>query len=336
VLGLDGRSVCRSTQARRLDRAVRQELAVTISFPLGQPAPTFAPARQGLCWPTIAGLCVVHLGGLAGLIWLVSHPSVHTIVAAALAYVLSGFAITAGYHRLFAHRTYRASAPVRWFFLASGASTFQNSALAWSADHRAHHADTDGPGDPHAITRGAWFAHVSWLFRRRQASADVTRLHDLWGYRSIRLQHRWYAPIAICTGLAIPALVGSVWHDPIGGLLVIGFLRATLMLQATFCVNSLAHLFGPRTFDPESSARNSRLTALITFGEGYHSYHHRFPYDFRNGVRWWQYDPGKWLIVALHKIGLTSRLRRASAQLATPRRAAGASASNTSPVIPGG
>ena len=78
--------------------------------------------------------------------WLIVHPSLHTIGAAAVAYLLSGLAITAGYHRLFAHRTYRASAPVRWFFLVSGAATFQNSALSWSADHRAHHAHTDTSG----------------------------------------------------------------------------------------------------------------------------------------------------------------------------------------------
>jgi stearoyl-CoA desaturase (delta-9 desaturase) len=245
-------------------------------------------------------------------VWLVVHPSLHTIGAAAVAYLLSGLAITAGYHRLFAHRTYRASAPVRWFFLVSGAATFQNSALSWSADHRAHHAHTDTSGDPHSITRGAWYAHVSWLFRRREASADVTRLHDLWPVRSIRLQHRWYPVLAITAGLAVPTLLGLIWHDPIGGLLVVGFLRAAVLLQATFCINSLAHLLGRRTFDEGASARNSTVTALVTFGEGYHSYHHRFPFDFRNGVRWWHYDPSKWLIVCLERLGLTSRLRRAA------------------------
>ena len=116
-------------------------------------------------------------------------------------YLLGGLSITAGYHRLFAHRTYRASAPVRWFFLAFGASTFQNSALSWSADHRAHHADTDGPGDPHSIKKGAWWAHMGWLFYRRECSADVSRLTDLYGVRSIRLQNRYYAVLAIGLGL---------------------------------------------------------------------------------------------------------------------------------------
>ena len=196
-----------------------------------------------------------------------------------------------------------------WLF---GAATFQNSAISWSADHRAHHADTDGPADPHAVTRGAWFAHVGWLFRRREASADVTRLRDLWALRSVRLQHRWYAVVAIGVGLVLPMAVAATWGDPWGGLFVAGFLRAGVMLQATFAINSLAHLVGTKRYDDRSSARDSLLTALVTFGEGYHSFHHRFPFDYRNGARWWQYDPSKWLIWTLRRVGLVNTVRSAS------------------------
>jgi stearoyl-CoA desaturase (delta-9 desaturase) len=234
------------------------------------------------------------------------------MLLAACLYLLCGLSITAGYHRLFAHRSYRASAGVRWALLVFGAATFQNSALSWSADHRAHHADTDGPGDPHAIVRGVWFAHVEWLFRRREASADVTRLADLWAVRSIRLQHRWYLVVAIGVGLVLPTAIAAQWGDPWGGLFVAGFLRAGVMLQATFCVNSLAHLVGTARYDTRSSARDSVITALVTFGEGYHSFHHRFPFDYRNGVRWWQYDPSKWTIWTLAHVGLAHRLRTAS------------------------
>jgi stearoyl-CoA desaturase (delta-9 desaturase) len=94
---------------------------------------------------------------------------------------------------------------------------------------------------------------------------------------------------------------------------VIGFLRAGLLLHATFCINSIAHLIGTRRFDTRISARDSVLTALITFGEGYHNFHHRFPYDYRNGARWWQYDPSKWLIRSLDRLGLATALRTASA-----------------------
>jgi stearoyl-CoA desaturase (delta-9 desaturase) len=96
-------------------------------------------------------------------------------------------------------------------------------------------------------------------------------------------------------------------------LLVAGFLRAAIQLQATFCVNSLAHLVGVRHYDRHSSARDSALVALVTFGEGYHSFHHRFPFDYRNGARWWQFDPSKWLIWLLARIGVVSAPRTVSA-----------------------
>jgi stearoyl-CoA desaturase (Delta-9 desaturase) len=271
-----------------------------------------AAAPGGICWTTVASLLVIHVAGLAGLVWVFVHPSPATLVLTAALYVVCGMSITAGYHRLFAHRTYRSVAVVRWAMLFFGAATFQNSALSWSADHRAHHADTDGPGDPHAVTRGVWFAHMGWLFRERRASADVSRLTDLSAVRSIRLQHRFYPFVAIAVGLVLPTLVASLWGDPVGGLLVAGCLRAAVMLQATFCVNSLAHVCGKPRYDARSSARDSTLTALITFGEGYHSFHHRFPQDYRNGRSWWQYDPSKWLIWSMARVHLAHHLRTAS------------------------
>jgi stearoyl-CoA desaturase (Delta-9 desaturase) len=270
-------------------------------------------APEGVCWTTVLGVGLIHLGAVLGLVHLPVHPSLRTLCLAAVLYTMCGVSITAGYHRLFAHRTYRASPPVRWFFLIFGAASFQNSALSWSADHRAHHTDTDGPGDPHAVTRGVWWAHMGWLSYRRQASADVSRLGDLYALRSLRLQHRFSAAVAVGVGLLVPMGIASFWGDPWGGLLVAGLLRAALMLQSTFCVNSLAHMIGRRTYSESVSARDSVLTALVTFGEGYHSFHHRFPYDYRNAVRWWQYDPGKWVIWTLGRLNLASRTRRASA-----------------------
>jgi stearoyl-CoA desaturase (delta-9 desaturase) len=265
-----------------------------------------------LCWPTIAGLSALHVGAIAGVVWIIVHPSLATVIAAVIGYYTSGIAVTAGYHRLFAHRAYRAAPPLRWALLIVASSTFQNSAVSWSADHRAHHAETDDDGDPHAITRGVWYAHVAWLFRRRDASADVTQLTDLWALPSIRWQHRWYLPLAIVTGLVVPMGIATWWGDPIGGLLVLGFLRATVLLQATFCVNSLAHLVGSRRYDARSSARDSMITAIVTFGEGYHNFHHRFPYDYRNGSRWWQFDPSKWVIWSVGRVRLANTMRRAS------------------------
>jgi stearoyl-CoA desaturase (Delta-9 desaturase) len=301
-------------QGERLGHEVRATAALPSSDRERGPSRQHRPVGDDrLCWSTVAGLLLIHVAGAAGVVWIIVNPSVPTLALTGSFYAACGLSVTAGYHRLFAHRTYRAAAAVRWALLAFGAATFQNSALSWSADHRAHHADTDGSGDPHPVTRGAWFAHMGWLLHRRQASADVTRLKDLWAVRSIRLQHRCYPVVAVGVGLVLPAVIAAQWGDPWGGLLVAGFLRAAVMLQATFCVNSLAHLVGTRRYDTRSSARDSVLTALVTFGEGYHSFHHRFPFDYRNGPRWWHYDPSKWLIWTLARMGMVNGLRTASA-----------------------
>ena len=196
---------------------------------------------DGIYWTNVVGLGLIHLGAIAGIIHLVRHPSLPTIVLAVTLYTLCGLSITAGYHRLFAHRTYRASAAVRWFFLVFGAAAFQSSALTWSADHRAHHADTDGPGDPHAVARGWWWVHVGWLFHLREASADVSRLTDLYELRSMRLQHRFYRTVAIGVGLVVPVAIASLWGDPWGGLLVAGLLPR----RRDAAIDVLRELAGP-------------------------------------------------------------------------------------------
>ncbi len=292
--------------------STREELGVLHVYEADRFGRSSAVVDDRLCWSTIAGLSLIHVGSVFGVVWIVIHPSMATLALAASLYIACGLSVTAGYHRLFAHRAYRASPPVRWVLLALGAATFQNSAVSWSADHRAHHADTDGLADPHAVTRGLWFAHLGWLFRRRAASADVSRLRDLWAVRSVRIQHQWYAPVAIGVGLVFPTVVAATWSDPWGGLLVAGFLRVGIMLQATFAINSIAHTVGVQRYDGGSSARDSTLTSLVTFGEGYHSFHHRFPFDYRNGVRWWQFDPSKWLIWILGRLRLVHHLRAAS------------------------
>ena len=229
-------------------------------------------------------------------------------------YALCGMAITAGYHRLFAHRTYRASPPVRWAMLAFGAATFQNSALSWSADHRAHHADTDGAADPHAVTRGRLVRPRGLVVppapSRRQMFG---RLGDLWSVRSIRWQHRWYPVVAIGIGLR-----RSRWPSPRRGAI-----RGAASSSPASCAPaSCCRRRSPSTrsptswarsaYDQRSSARDSTLTALVTFGEGYHSFHHRFPFDYRNGVRWWHYDPSKWLIWTMARMRLVNTVRSAS------------------------
>ncbi|HET7707041.1 MAG TPA: fatty acid desaturase, partial [Thermoanaerobaculia bacterium] len=159
---------------------------------------------------------------------------------------------------------------------------------------------------------------------------------DLLQNKIVMWQHRWHKVILIGVGFGLPTLIGAAFGDPIAGLLWGGFLRLAVIHHTTFFVNSLAHMLGKPVFNAEVSARDNWMVALLTLGEGYHSFHHRFPADFRNGIRWYQWDPAKWWIAALRGVGLAEELKttpmpqieqarlRAALRLVEPRIASSA------------
>jgi stearoyl-CoA desaturase (delta-9 desaturase) len=264
-------------------------------------------------WTNIFFLSTFHLLALAAIVWLVwGRTSPWTIGLGCVWFACCGLAITGGYHRLFAHPTYKASWPVRLFYLVFGAASVQNSALKWCADHRLHHSQTDTDDDPYNIRRGFWWAHIGWIFHKKPGEGDPRRVKDLVADRLIVWQDRNYVLLAVVFGGLVPLALGFLWGDPIGALLVACCLRLVVQWHATFAVNSFAHWLGSQPYSRATSARDSFLTALITLGEGYHNFHHRFQADYRNGVRWYHFDPTKWFVWTLERVGLTWDLRRTS------------------------
>lgn len=224
----------------------------------------------------------------------------------------TGMSITLGYHRLFSHLTFKANPLVKLYTLLFGAAAFEGSALAWSADHRRHHKFVDHDDDPYDISRGLFHAHIGWLLFRRGPDTPLTWVRDLQKDRLAWLQHEYYVPIAIFMSFGLPALIGYLYggaNAALGAFLISGFARVVLVHHSTFCINSLCHWIGDRPYSTHCSARDSFLMAIFTFGEGYHNFHHEFQYDYRNGVKPWQYDPTKWAIWTLNKLGLASNLR---------------------------
>jgi len=230
--------------------------------------------------------------------------------------ISTGISITLGYHRLFSHLTFRAAWPVKLFTLLFGAAAFESSALTWCADHRRHHKHVDHEDDdPYAITRGFFHAHIGWLLFRHAPETPLTWVRDLQKDRLAVWQHRHYVAIAIFMGFLLPTFIGFLLEGAkgaLGGFLHAGAARIVLVHHMTFCINSLCHWIGSRPYSGKCSARDSFLMALVTFGEGYHNYHHEFQYDYRNGVKPWQWDPTKWTIWLLAKVGLVSDLRTVS------------------------
>ena len=221
-----------------------------------------------------------------------------------------GVGIGAGYHRCFAHRSYECHPAVEAVLLFLGAMALQNSALRWSRDHRDHHRFSDTEQDPYSVRRGALWAHILWIFYKERPGSDFTNVPDLLRNPRVLWQHRWYRLLGVGVGLGVPTLVGGLFGRPLAGLLWGGFLRIVLVHHMTFLVNSAAHLWGSRPYSTETSARDNWLLAFFTHGEGYHNFHHRFPADFRNGIRWYQWDPNKWCIQGLRLLGLARNLRR--------------------------
>lgn len=223
----------------------------------------------------------------------------------------TNLSITAGYHRLFSHKSYDAHPFVKALFLLVGASAFQGSALKWSSDHRRHHTHIDSEKDPYNINEGFWHAHMGWLFFKDSVDLKI-QAPDLEKDGMIQFQHKYYIPLAILTGFAVPTLIGWMLGSALGGLVIAGGLRIALTQQSTFFINSLCHTLGKQTYSKEISARDSWVVALLTHGEGYHNFHHKFQIDYRNGIQWYQWDPTKWVIHTLSFLGLATKLRRIS------------------------
>jgi stearoyl-CoA desaturase (delta-9 desaturase) len=229
----------------------------------------------------------------------------------ALVLTANEMSITCGYHRLWAHATYEASPLLKIPYLLFGAMALQNSVLVWSANHRVHHLHIDDTErDPYCIRRGFWFAHIGWMLRNYPSGdADLACVRDLERDPLVRLQHRFYLPIALTMNFGLPLLLGALVGDVLGTFLLVGVLRLVVSHHFTFFINSLAHMWGVQPYTDQNSARDNGAIAVLTYGEGYHNFHHMFAHDYRNGVRWWQWDPSKWFIGSMRWLGMARNLK---------------------------
>ena len=223
-------------------------------------------------------------------------------------FVVSSTAITAGYHRLFSHVAYRAKWPLELFYLITGAAAFQGSAMQWSAQHRDHHTFVDQPKDPYNIHMGFWFAHMGWVVRKTNPNYD--RVKDLQKSPLMLWQQKYYYPLAFLFSFIVPTLIGATWGEALGAFFMVGLVRLVIQWHMTFCVNSVAHYWGSQKYSKEHTARGSWWLSFITWGEMDHNFHHTFPSDFRTGTRWYDFDPGKWVVWLSEKFGLATDLKK--------------------------
>ena len=228
-------------------------------------------------------------------------------------YLACGLSITAGYHRLFSHRTHKAAWPMRLFYALFGAAAFQNSAIKWCSDHRRHHLKTDEEEDPYSVKKGFMWAHMGWVMVD-QGEEIVEHVEDLQDDKILAWQDRHIFLIGFLVGIVLPGVVGFLaiggMHGFLGGMIYGGFLRVVVVHHATFLINSAAHTWGTQPYSTANTSRDSPILSFFTFGEGYHNFHHTFQADYRNGHKWYHWDPSKWWIKVASWVGMTKDLHR--------------------------
>jgi stearoyl-CoA desaturase (delta-9 desaturase) len=219
-------------------------------------------------------------------------------------YWLRIFAIGAGYHRYFSHRAYTTSRIAQFFLAFMSQTTLQRSVLWWAAKHRHHHLHSDTPADIHSPGhRGFLYSHVGWIFAARHEATDLVKIADFACYPELMWLHRHeWAPAIVMAAVCL--LVGG-WPG-----LIVGFFWSTVCVyHATFCINSLAHVWGRKRYVTADDSRNNWFLAIFTMGEGWHNNHHAYQSSVRQGFRWWEYDATYYILKMLSWLGIVWDLK---------------------------
>jgi stearoyl-CoA desaturase (delta-9 desaturase) len=214
------------------------------------------------------------------------------------------FFITAGYHRYFAHRSYRLARVPQFLMAFGGITAAQKGPLWWAAHHRDHHRSSDTEADIHTPQKGFWWSHVGWILCDRYSDTKLDRIQDFARFPELRFlnKHNAIGPWS----LAIVCFLIGGWSG-----LVLGFLVSTVLLwHSTFFINSLAHVFGRRRYATTDTSRNSALLAVLTMGEGWHNNHHYYQSSCRNGFFWWEWDPTFYVLTALSWVGIVRDMKK--------------------------
>ncbi|XP_041691992.2 acyl-CoA desaturase [Coregonus clupeaformis] len=238
-----------------------------------------------IVWKNITLMTLLHIAAVYG-ISLVPSAHVLTWAWSVFCFLISALGVTAGAHRLWSHRSYKASLPLRIFLATANSMAFQNDIFEWARDHRVHHKFSETDADPHNAIRGFFFSHIGWLLVRKHPDViekgKKLELSDLKADKVVMFQRKYYKMSVLLMCFAVPMFVPwCLWGESLWlGYFVPGLLRYTLVLNATWLVNSAAHMWGNRPYDANINPRENKFVTLSAIGEGFHNYHHTFPYDY--------------------------------------------------------
>lgn len=276
-------------------------------------------SRYGVVPFNVAFFVLAHIAYIFSFIWILPYST-----GAIYCYWFSMFmslGITAGVHRLWSHKSYTANLPLRILLACCFTSVGQNDIFTWCRDHRLHHKFTETDADPHNSRRGGFFAHVGWLLTKKHPDVLIKGktidnsdlLSDPVVYWNRKLYVVWYMLLRIIWPLVIPYYFMNI---P-GHIMIMGnYAMYVANLHSTWFVNSAAHIFGDRPYNDKIQPRENWAVALFGYNEGFHNYHHQFPWDWRiaeHGITF--FDPGKWFIALMYRIGWATNLKQASPKL---------------------
>jgi stearoyl-CoA desaturase (Delta-9 desaturase) len=257
--------------------------------------------HDDIIYPSTIPFILVHLGCFAA-IW--TGVTWQALALCVTLYWLRIFAIGAGYHRYFSHRSYSTSRAFQFVLAFMSQTTTQKSVIWWASKHRHHHLYSDTGHDVHSPRHhGFIYSHLGWIFSRKHDEPDFAKVSDLTRYPELMWLHKFEVlPAVLLAGLCF-LLAG--WSG-----LVVGFLWSTVLVyHATFCINSLAHVSGRKRYVTGDDSRNNWLLAIFTMGEGWHNNHHAYQSSVRQGFKWWEFDPTYYLLRALSWTGLVWDLK---------------------------
>jgi stearoyl-CoA desaturase (delta-9 desaturase) len=273
--------------------------------------PQFRAAEERIHWKgSIPFIAVQFLPLLA----FFTGVTAKAVILGIVLYVVRMFAITAGYHRYFAHRTYRLARVPQFVLAFIGTTAAQKGVLWWASNHRNHHKYADTPRDPHSPQKGFWWAHIGWIMSGQYGETDYDNIQDFAKYPELVWlnKHDWVPPWMLGTACFLFA-------GPSG--LVVGFFASTVLLwHMTFSVNSVAHVWGKRRYGTGDTSRNSATVALVTMGEGWHNNHHHYPASARQGFYWWEFDATYQVLRVLRLLRVVKDMREPPATAKAARR----------------
>jgi len=265
-------------------------------------------------WFRVLPLIALHAGCLLAF-WVAWSPTA-VIIAVAL-YLVRMFAITGFYHRYFSHKSFKTNRFWQFIFAAVGNTAVQRGPLWWAAHHRHHHRFADLANDVHSPKHhGFWWSHMGWLTSKANFRTRTIYVKEWTRYPELRWMNRFDTVVPVLfAGLLF--LIGGFLerYAPALGtsgpqLLIWGFfISTTVLLHATFTINSLDHMIGTRRYDTNDTSRNNVILALLTLGEGWHNNHHHYAVSARQGFMWWELDITYYLLVLMSWLGIVRDLR---------------------------